>query len=65
VLVFDTKEDERWLQRDWDERGRSAIALPLSVGGMVIGALTLVRPETDQFTEDDLNALENAMKNLP
>ncbi|MCK4784715.1 MAG: glycosyltransferase [Desulfobacteraceae bacterium] len=58
VLVLDTQDDSRWLQRDWDKFNRSALALPLSVGGIVIGALTLIRPETNRFTEDDLKTME-------
>ncbi len=54
VLILDTQNDPRWLQRDWDERHRSALTLPLSVGGMVVGALTLVRPQSNMFTEEEL-----------
>jgi glycosyltransferase involved in cell wall biosynthesis len=58
VLIFDTSNDPRWLQRDWGERRRSALALPLTIGGMVIGALTLIRPETMEFTEHEMGELE-------
>ncbi|HLO28601.1 MAG TPA: glycosyltransferase [Anaerolineales bacterium] len=61
VLVCDTHDDPRWLQREWDKKHRSAIALPLFAGGMVIGALTLVRPNPLQFTHDDLNLLQSNM----
>jgi glycosyltransferase involved in cell wall biosynthesis len=54
VLILDTQKDPRWLHREWDERHRSALALPLSIGGMVIGALTLVRQEDKTFTEEEL-----------
>lgn len=63
VLILDTRSDPRWLQRKWDERRRSAIALPLTVGGMVIGALTLVRPESMQFTEDEMGELRKLTMN--
>ena len=63
VLILDTRNDPRWLQRKWDERRRSALALPLSVGGMVIGALTLIRPESMQFTEDEMGALQKLTMN--
>jgi glycosyltransferase involved in cell wall biosynthesis len=53
VLILDTQEDPRWLQREWDARSRSAMALPLSIGGMVVGALTLVRQEDKKFTSDE------------
>jgi glycosyltransferase involved in cell wall biosynthesis len=54
VLILDTQNDPRWLHREWDEQHRSALAVPLSIGGMVVGALTLVRHENKQFTEEDL-----------
>ncbi len=54
VLILDTHEDPRWLHREWDERHRSALAVPLSIGGMVVGALTLVRHENKRFTEEEL-----------
>ncbi len=58
VLVLDTKNDPRWLHREDSERHRSAVSIPLFVGGMVIGALTLIRPEAMQFTEGELDSLE-------
>lgn len=64
VLILDTQKDERWLQREWDEDQRSALTLPLSVGGMVIGALTLVRSENEQFTEDELETLGQVTMDL-
>lgn len=57
VLILDTKNDPRWLQRDWDEQHRSALAYPLSIGGIVVGALTLVRSEDKKFTEEELKKL--------
>ena len=64
VLILDTKADERWLQRDWDKEQRSALTLPLSVGGIVVGALTMIRLETEKFTENELNALEKVTKDI-
>ncbi len=54
ALILDTQEDPRWLQRDWEKRHRSALALPLSIGGVIVGSLTLVRPEDKKFTEKEL-----------
>lgn len=54
VLILDTQNDPRWLNREWDERHRSALALPLSVGGMVVGALTLIRQDDKKFTEEEM-----------
>jgi len=61
VLVLDTHNDPRWLQREWDKKHRSAISMPLFAGGMVIGALTLIRPNPLQFTSDDLEMLQRNM----
>lgn len=63
VLILDTSHDPRWLHRSWDNQSRSAIALPLSIGGMVIGALTLVRSETGQFTPEELEKLKRLTMN--
>lgn len=57
VLILDTSDDPRWLQREWDDTNRSAVSLPLSVGGMVVGALTLIRSNRNQFTQDDFDVL--------
>jgi glycosyltransferase involved in cell wall biosynthesis len=64
VLVLDTHNDPRWVQREWDQSHRSAIALPLLVGGMVIGALTLIRPNQEKFTENDLESLQKQTLNI-
>jgi glycosyltransferase involved in cell wall biosynthesis len=61
VLVLDTQYDPRWLQREWDDARRSAVALPLSIGGMVIGALTLVRSKSQQFTEEEFKFLQKQL----
>jgi glycosyltransferase involved in cell wall biosynthesis len=58
VLVLDTKNDSRWLQREWDNERRSAVSLPLSIGGLVIGALTLVRNRDQQFTEEEFGLIQ-------
>jgi len=59
ALVPSTQEDSRWLQRTWDNADRSAIAIPLTFGGMVMGALTLVRSQTDKFTQTELERIQH------
>ena len=59
VLILDTRHDTRWLRREWDKEQRSAVSLPLSIGGLVIGALTLVRSNNNQFTQEDFNTLND------
>ena len=64
VLVSDTYENPLWLHREWDAEHRSAIVLPLLAGGMVIGALTLIRPRPQQFTREDLELLQRYTERL-
>ena len=62
VLVSSTRDDPRWLARDWDQgknSSRSAISVPLAADKQVFGALTLVHPRAGQFNEADLNSIEN------
>jgi glycosyltransferase involved in cell wall biosynthesis len=58
VLVSNTGSDPRWLRRPWDISGevsRSAIAVPIIVGGRIIAVLTLLRPDENRFTEQELD----------
>lgn len=64
VLVSDTSEDPLWLNREWEVEHRSAIALPLLAGGMVIGALTLIHSWPQQFTQEDLELLQRYTERL-
>ncbi len=61
ALVANTCEDPRWLQGDWDicTITRSALAIPLIYNNQVFAVLTLVRPESKHFTEDDLYVLSD------
>jgi GAF domain-containing protein len=54
TIVDSTREDPRWLQRAWEDDDRSALGVPLMVSERVVGVLTLVRPEPQQFAESDL-----------
>ena len=64
VLISDTHEHPLWLQREWDAEHRSAIALPLLAGGLVIGALTLISPRPQQFTQEGLELLQRYTERL-
>lgn len=60
ALIRSTREDSRWLKRSWDESEattRTAMSVPLISKNRVIGVLTAVRPEPNQFEEDDLAIL--------
>jgi non-specific protein-tyrosine kinase len=58
VKLDNTHEDSRWLRRDWNEGSsapRSAICVPLMNNDRVVGVLTLVHPDINYFTRDDLS----------
>lgn len=58
VKLDNTHEDSRWLRRDWSEATstpRSAISVPLMNNDRVVGVLTLVHPDVNYFTRDDLS----------
>lgn len=60
TLVENTREDPRWLQRDWDNHGncgRSALVVPIAEDENFVAVLTLVRSYENQFTQDDLKML--------
>lgn len=60
ALVENIHEDPRWLPRRWDGQivpNRSAISVPLTDHNQVIGAMTLVSPESRQFTLEDMAML--------
>ncbi len=61
VLVPNTREDPRWLDRRWDDNGndsRSAMSVPLVTDNRVLGVLTLVHPKANGFAAGDLTLLE-------
>lgn len=60
ALVTNTKEDPRWLPKNWEESldlTRSAICVPLITQDRVIGILTLTRLQSNRFTMEDLSLL--------
>ncbi len=61
ALVTSTLEDPRWLKRlpdEGDGDSRSAISAPLMAPSRIAGVVTLVHPQPDRFTEDDLALLK-------
>jgi D-sedoheptulose 7-phosphate isomerase len=56
ALVTSTRDDPRWLRRDWEVNGgtRSAVSVPLMAGERVVGVLTLVHNQAGQFNQEDL-----------
>lgn len=60
AMVDNTRDDPRWLQRDWEyssEKSRSALSVPLMTQDRVVGVVTLVRPQAGRFTMEDLAML--------
>lgn len=61
ALVRSTRDDPRWLRRPEEEgsaESRSAVSVPLVARERVVGVLTLVHPQANKFTEDDLALLK-------
>jgi len=60
TIVFDTRDDERWLALTDDHLAtRSAIAVPLLRQERVVGTLTLSHPEPNRFGEGHLDLLSS------
>lgn len=60
VVIFDTREDERWLVLDEDHWAtRSAIAVPLLRQDRAVGVLTLSHPQPNRFSEEHLDLLSS------
>lgn len=62
ALIDDTSADNRWLQREDDDRQRtgpkSAICIPLVSGENPVGVLTLVHPTPHYFKTEHLELLQ-------
>jgi len=60
VIVRDTRNDPRWLLRQWDivdNRTRTAMSVPLYNNNRVVGVLTLTRNNSDAFKDEELSFL--------
>jgi GAF domain-containing protein len=66
ALVVNTLTDERWIWRAWDQihGARSAISVPLSASGRIVGALTLVHSEPHGFKLSDLATLGETVDDI-
>jgi NtrC-family two-component system sensor histidine kinase KinB len=58
VLVMDTSQDERWIQRQYaaepTQAPKSAVSAPLLTRDKVLGVMTLVHPQPGFFTQAHL-----------
>lgn len=61
VLIHDTSQDERWLDRPGDTyRPRSSLSVPIFIQERVLGVLTLTHPEPHRFSDEHLNLIQAA-----
>ncbi len=61
VLIHDTSQDERWLDRPGDTyRPRSSLSVPILIQERVLGVLTLTHPEPHRFSDEHLNLIQAA-----
>ena len=58
ALVHNTQRDSRWMTRSWETKGRSAMAMPVTSNGDLLGVLTLVRTNGSAFDVNDLALLQ-------
>lgn len=63
VMVNDTRQDQRWVRRPDDETSRSgaksALCVPLLAHRKLVGVLTVVHPQVDFFSLEQLNLLQS------
>src|SRR5262249_32706867 len=62
ALVADTRSDERWLPTQLPKtfEVRSALSFPISIGPTLMGVLTLVHPQPDYFSLEQLGFIRAA-----
>ncbi|MCB8980855.1 MAG: GAF domain-containing protein [Ardenticatenaceae bacterium] len=59
VLVSNTVQDETWLPNPLLPETKSEAAVPIIIGGQVMGVLDVQQNKTDGLTEADVDLLEN------
>jgi signal transduction histidine kinase len=60
VIVHDTHQDPRWIERETSKEHRSVLAVPLTSNEEVIGILMLFQSKPSAFTTDQLDLVETA-----
>ena len=67
ALVSNTAKDERWLRRPWDgdpTKSRSAVSVPISINDRILGSITLVHPQGEEFSNEDLEYVSKMATSL-
>lgn len=67
ALVSNTAKDERWLRRPWDgdaSKSRSAVSVPISINDRILGSITLVHPQGEEFSNEDLEYVSKMATSL-
>ncbi len=67
AIVQNTAQDKRWLRRPWDSNttnSRSAVSVPLAMDDRVLGSITLVHPQGEEFTREDLEYVSKMATSL-
>ncbi len=62
ALIKSTVDDHRWLQRPWElsqKSSRSALSVPFTTQEGILGSITLVHPNVDRFSKEDLEFVSN------
>lgn len=59
VLVADTSQDPQWLPNPLLPETRSELAVPIAIGGEVLGVLDIQQSVVDGFDEDDARLIQS------
>lgn len=60
ALVYDTRQDERWVDLPGTPPTRSVISIPIVSGSAVLGVLTLAHTERSYFTTEHTYLIQSA-----
>lgn len=60
LVIDDTHDDERWVERPQSREHRSVLGVPLISGGDVIGVMMLFHTQVNVFTHEQLDLVEAA-----
>jgi PAS domain S-box-containing protein len=64
VIVHDTHQDPRWIERESSKDHRSVLAVPLISNEEVIGVMMLFQSKPNAFTRDQFDLVETVAKQV-